>query len=105
MRISDWSSDVCSSDLNGTQAIFYDRSDVFFASIHAHPKQEYPFFLGYADETGAGAGEGCNANYLLVWGSGFDAWSAALADASKRIATYAPEVLVANGIAACRERV
>src|SRR3546814_10405976 len=98
MRISDWSSDVCSSDLiaaqsfidagagrvavldvdyhhgNGTQAIFYDRADVFFASIHGHPKQEYPFFLGYADETGAGAGEGCNANYPLVWGSGFDAW-------------------------------
>src|SRR3546814_10604783 len=46
MRISDWSSDVCSSD--------------------------------------------------LVWGSGFEAWSAALADACERIAAYAPEVLVVS---------
>src|SRR3546814_21122574 len=107
MRISDWSSDVCSSDLvavldvdyhhgNGTQAIFYDRADVFFASIHGHPKQEYPFFPGYADETGAGAGEGCNANYPLVWGSGFDACSAALDAACTRLAAYAPEALVAS---------
>ncbi|HMA15469.1 MAG TPA: histone deacetylase family protein [Kiloniellaceae bacterium] len=81
---------------NGTQSIFYDRADVFFASIHGHPKQEYPFFLGYADETGAGAGEGYNANYPLVWGSGFDAWSAALDDACRRIAAYGPEVIVVS---------
>ena len=81
---------------NGTQAIFYDRPDVFFASIHGHPKQEYPFFLGYADETGEGAGDGCNANYPLVWGSGFEAWNAALQDACKRIAAYGPEVVVVS---------
>src|SRR5690606_41335929 len=46
---------------NGTQSIFYDRGDVFFASIHADPSQEFPYFLGYADEEGSGAGEGCNA--------------------------------------------
>ncbi|MGD1877442.1 MAG: histone deacetylase family protein [Kiloniellaceae bacterium] len=81
---------------NGTQAIFYDRPDVFFTSIHGHPKQEYPFFLGYDDETGEGAGEGCNANYPLVWGSGFDAWNAALEDACKRIAAYGPDVVVVS---------
>jgi acetoin utilization deacetylase AcuC-like enzyme len=81
---------------NGTQAIFYDRPDVFFASIHAHPKQEYPFFLGYADETGEGAGEGCNANYPLVWGSGFEAWNAALQDACQKIAAYGPEAVVVS---------
>ncbi|WP_340118448.1 histone deacetylase family protein [Pelagibius sp. 7325] len=81
---------------NGTQAIFYDRPDVFFASIHGHPKQEYPFFLGYEDETGAGKGEGCNANYPLVWGSGFDAWSAALDDACKKIAAYGPDMVVVS---------
>jgi len=81
---------------NGTQAIFYDRPDVFFASIHGHPKQEYPFFLGYEDETGEGKGEGCNANYPLVWGSGFDAWSAALDDACKKIAAYGPDVIVVS---------
>ena len=79
---------------NGTQAIFYDRPDVFFASIHADPRQEYPFFLGHAEETGAGAGAGCNANYPLPWGSGFDAWGAALDDACKKIAAFAPQALV-----------
>jgi hypothetical protein len=44
---------------NGTQAIFYDRADVFFASIHGDPAVEYLFFAGFADETGRGAGWGC----------------------------------------------
>lgn len=81
---------------NGTQAIFYDRPDVFFASIHGHPKQEFPFFLGYEDETGQGPGEGCNANYPLPWGSGFDAWKAALEDACRKTADYGPEVVVVS---------
>ena len=79
---------------NGTQAIFYDRADVFFTSIHGDPRQEYPFFLGYAEETGAGAGEGCNANYPLPWGSDFAAWGAALEDACKKVAAFAPQALV-----------
>ncbi|WP_193369960.1 histone deacetylase family protein [Pelagibius marinus] len=81
---------------NGTQAIFYDRPDVFFASIHGHPRQEFPFFLGYEDETGEGAGAGCNANYPLAWGSGFDVWLAALQDACARIAAYGPEAVVVS---------
>ena len=56
---------------NGTQSIFYGRGDVFFASLHGHPEQEFPFFLGYEDETGDGDGEGCNANYPMHWGTGF----------------------------------
>src|SRR6266567_1093614 len=39
---------------NGTQGIFYERADVLTVSIHADPKQEFPYFLGHADETGAG---------------------------------------------------
>jgi acetoin utilization deacetylase AcuC-like enzyme len=42
---------------NGTQDIFYQRNDVLFTSIHGDPQDEFPFFLGYADETGEGAGE------------------------------------------------
>ena len=37
---------------NGTQAIFYDRADVLFVSIHASPEYAYPHFLGFADERG-----------------------------------------------------
>jgi acetoin utilization deacetylase AcuC-like enzyme len=79
---------------NGTQTIFYDRDDVLFASLHGHPEQEYPYFLGYEEETGEGAGEGFNLNYPLRWGSGFDLWGAALESACARIADYGPDVLV-----------
>ena len=35
---------------NGTQGIFYHRSDVFTVSLHGDPFFYYPFFAGYADE-------------------------------------------------------
>ena len=47
---------------NGTQQIFWRRSDVLYASLHADPKRLYPFFLGHADETGEGEGAGANLN-------------------------------------------
>ena len=50
---------------NGTQNIFYDRSDVLTLSIHCHPKWAYPYFSGFADERGAGPGEGFNLNIAL----------------------------------------
>ena len=63
---------------NGTQAIFYARGDVQVVNIHADPLVEYPYFLGHADERGAGEGEGCNLNLPLPHGTDFAAWSAAL---------------------------
>ena len=81
---------------NGTQTIFYDRPDVLFCSLHGHPSQEFPFFLGYEDETGEGAGEGFNVNYPLHWGSGWDTWSEALDDACRRIGAYGPDALVTS---------
>lgn len=79
---------------NGTQAIFYDRSDVFFLSLHGHPRQEYPYFLGYEDEIGEAEGEGYNQNYPLPWGTDWDGYKVALMDAIQRIQDYAPEVLI-----------
>ena len=38
---------------NGTQRIFYERSDVLYVSIHGRPEEEYPFLMGFASETGA----------------------------------------------------
>lgn len=81
---------------NGTQSIFYDRGDVFFASLHGHPRQEYPFFLGYEDEVGEGAGEGCNVNFPMVWGTGFPLWREALEAACRRIGDYGAEALVVS---------
>ena len=81
---------------NGTQAIFYDRPDVFFASIHGDPRTEYPFFLGHADETGAGAGAGCCLNLPLARGSDFATWSVALDRALKAIQAYGAQALVVS---------
>ena len=64
---------------NGTQAIFYDRPDVFFASLHGDPRTEYPFFLGYADEIGQGAGLGANLNLPMARGTDYAQWAAGFA--------------------------
>ncbi|MEZ5788023.1 MAG: histone deacetylase family protein [Xanthobacteraceae bacterium] len=79
---------------NGTQDIFYDRGDVLVISLHADPKQEYPYFLGFADETGTGAGEGCTANYPLPWGTDWTAYAEALDHALGRITGFGAEALV-----------
>jgi acetoin utilization deacetylase AcuC-like enzyme len=50
---------------NGTQHLFYHRADVRTASIHGDPTELFPYFSGYADETGTGAGLGMNRNYPL----------------------------------------
>ncbi|HET8785042.1 MAG TPA: histone deacetylase family protein [Candidatus Limnocylindrales bacterium] len=54
---------------NGTQQIFWRRGDVRYVSIHAHPARAYPYFLGYPDETGEGAGAGENLNIPLRAGA------------------------------------
>jgi len=81
---------------NGTQAIFYDRPDVFFASIHGDPRTEYPFYLGHADETGVGTGQGYNLNIPLPRGTGFEAWLAALERSLQSIAAFGAEALVVS---------
>jgi acetoin utilization deacetylase AcuC-like enzyme len=50
---------------NGTQDIFYERSDVLTISIHGHPYYAYPHFAGFADERGSGEGTGFNHNFPL----------------------------------------
>lgn len=37
---------------NGTQSIFWEIPDVLFVSLHADPDTDYPYYSGYADETG-----------------------------------------------------
>jgi acetoin utilization deacetylase AcuC-like enzyme len=81
---------------NGTQAIFYDRADVLFVSLHGDPRTEYPFYLGHADETGEGEGAGFNLNLPLPAGSSVAAWFEALAAASARIARHGADALVVS---------
>ena len=79
---------------NGTQGIFYRRSDVLTVSIHADPADYYPYFWGHAEERGVADGEGYNLNLPLPVGSGDDAFLAALETACRRIGQFAPDYLV-----------
>lgn len=79
---------------NGTQAIFYERGDVLTVSIHGDPRTEYPFFLGHADERGAGAGTGCNLNLPLPRGTDFTRWRAALQAALAAVESFGAQALV-----------
>ena len=79
---------------NGTQGIFYARSDVLTVSIHADPRDYYPFFYGHAEQRGEGAGEGFNLNLPLPVKSGDGPWEKALGQALARIADFAPGALV-----------
>lgn len=79
---------------NGTQTIFYERADVFTISLHGDPATEYPFFLGHADERGAGAGEGFNLNLPLPRGTGFAAWRSALGRALDTVSAFKADAMV-----------
>ena len=81
---------------NGTQSIFYHRSEVLVINIHGSPLTEYPFYLGYADEIGVGAGEGFNLNLPLAAGTSTECWFAALDVACSRISRHHADALVVS---------
>ncbi len=79
---------------NGTQEIFYSRSDVLTVSLHADPVRFYPFFWGHAQERGQGAGLGANLNLPLPRGCDDDAYLRALGKALERIEAFDADVIV-----------
>lgn len=81
---------------NGTQSIFYDRSDVLYVSIHGDPRMEFPFYLGYADETGEGEGVGFNLNLPLPAGTPSVTWFTALEMACTRVEQHLADALVVS---------
>jgi acetoin utilization deacetylase AcuC-like enzyme len=81
---------------NGTQDIFYERADVLFVSLHADPKDDFPYFSGYADETGMNAGSGFTLNLPLPTGTSFEAWQVALGIALARIQIFKADALVVS---------
>ena len=81
---------------DGTQAIFYDRKDVLFASVHTDPTVYYPYFSGYADERGAGEGLGANLNVPLAPGSGDETFLEACRTLIEAVRIHKSEVLVVS---------
>jgi acetoin utilization deacetylase AcuC-like enzyme len=81
---------------NGTQQIFYERDDVHYVSVHGDPSGLYPWFAGYADETGQGSGLGWNLNLLLPPGVGDAAFAAAVGQGADAIAGKRPAALIVS---------
>lgn len=79
---------------NGTQSIFYERGDVLTVSLHADPVRFYPFFWGYANERGAGAGIGANCNFPLARGTADDDYLQTLDRALQTIDSFAADAIV-----------
>ena len=61
---------------NGTEAIFYERSDVLTVSIHQD--RNYPLDTGQFADQGHGTGEGFNLNIPLPPGTGHDGYLMAM---------------------------
>ena len=81
---------------NGTQDIFWDRGDVFFASIHADPKTDYPYYWGHADEAGEGDGAGATLNLPLPRDTDMAAYLPALDKALAAIAAFGADLLAVS---------
>lgn len=79
---------------NGTQDIFYDRSEVLYASIHIDPEACFPFYSGYSSEKGDGKGRGYNINAPLHKGAKIEDWLATFDAIADRIALFAPDLIV-----------
>jgi acetoin utilization deacetylase AcuC-like enzyme/GNAT superfamily N-acetyltransferase len=79
---------------NGQQDIFYARDDVLTVSIHGNPRFAYPYFSGFAEEQGVGAGLGYNLNLPLPEKVDGPRYLTALDQALRRVRTHNPAVLV-----------
>jgi len=76
---------------NGTQDIVAGREDILFASIHADPTTDYPFYWGHADESG-----GNILNLPLPRGTEWSTYLPALTQALDWIEKSEPELLIVS---------
>ena len=79
---------------NGTQHLFEERGEVFYASLH-----QWPFYpgTGAAAERGRGAGAGATLNVPLSSGSGDAEYRAALErEVLPALAAFAPQLLLVS---------
>ncbi|HKI97303.1 MAG TPA: histone deacetylase family protein [bacterium] len=81
---------------NGTQEIFWERDDVFYASLHCRPEEAYPYVAGTADETGGGRGQGANLNLPLPGGTDWATYAPALETALEAITRFDPATVVVS---------
>lgn len=78
---------------NGTQSIFWEVPDVLFISLHADPDADYPYYSGYADETGS---HGTIINKPLPPRTGETDYLAALDEVTPKIRAFEPRSVVVS---------
>jgi acetoin utilization deacetylase AcuC-like enzyme len=89
--------DVDAHHGNGTQAVFWQRPDVFYGSVHVDPGAGwFPHVQGYAEETGAGAGTGTTRNEPLAPGAGDIDWVEAVARLAEAAVLFRADALVVS---------
>ena len=76
---------------NGTQDVVGGRAEIAFASIHADPSTDYPFFWGHADER-----QGNILNLPLPRGTDRSAYEPALARALDWIGKHEADLLIVS---------
>ena len=82
---------------NGTQALFYDRGDVFYGSLHVDPAAGwFPHYVGFADETGRGDGSDSTQNEPLAPGTGDGLWLAAVDRLAGAVSAFGATALVVS---------
>jgi acetoin utilization deacetylase AcuC-like enzyme len=80
---------------NGTQALFYDRADVFYGSVHVDPGAGwFPHYVGFVDERGSGDGLGSTVNCPIAPGSGDEPWLAAAATLCDAVNEFRADAVV-----------
>jgi acetoin utilization deacetylase AcuC-like enzyme len=89
--------DIDAHQGNGTQEIFWSRSDVLYASVHVDPAAGwYPHFVGHADEAGEGDGVGATVNVPLPPGTGDDRWLTAVEQLTTAAVAHGSGALVVS---------
>ena len=81
---------------NGHQQIFYSRKDVLTVSIHGNPSFAYPYFTGFADETGEDEGEGFNHNFPLKENISGIEYLIVLKKALKKVKAFKPDYFIVS---------
>ena len=79
---------------NGTQEFFEEVKSVFTSSVHCDPSSEYPYFWGYAEETGKGQAAGTNHNEPLPKGAGKREYLASLDRILAKVRDFKPSYLI-----------
>ena len=79
---------------NGTQDYFYHDPHVSYVSVHG--EDQYPYYTGYEDETGAGDGERSNWNLPLPVGSSAEEYMERLGEAVSILENMRPQYMVVS---------